>query len=162
MLTKRFTSLPRILLSPVPLVVLQPILAMMVHRIAGQHSEFFDRLGEHCRKTFLIHPTNLPFVLALTPDPDHLSLRAYRSADEVEYQASITGSFLGLLRLIDGRQDGDALFFSRDLKIEGDTEAIVCLRNALDDVEGSIAQDVASMFGMPGRAGLRILRRMEA
>lgn len=51
-------------------------------------------------------------------------------------------------------------FFSRDLIVEGDTEAVVCLRNALDDLDGSITDDVARFFGPPGRAGLSCLRRI--
>lgn len=53
-----------------------------------------------------------------------------------------------------------ALFFTRELVIEGDTEAAVCLRNALDDLDGSIADDIADMFGPPGRAALALLRRV--
>ena len=63
--------------------------------------------------------------------------------------------------MVDGRLDGDALFFSRDLQVSGDTEAVVSLRNALDDLEGSVADDVAAVFGTPGRfalGGLRALR----
>lgn len=65
-----------------------------------------------------------------------------------------------LLGMIDGRYDGDALFFTRDLCVEGDTEAVVCLRNALDDVDGSIADDVASFFGATGQRFLKVARRM--
>ena len=64
-----------------------------------------------------------------------------------------------LLSLVDGEDDGDAAFFSRDLVIAGNTEAVVSLRNALDDVEGSIAQETADLFGSPGRAVLAALRR---
>jgi len=63
------------------------------------------------------------------------------------------------LQLVDADADGDALFFSRDLVISGNTEAVVTLRNALDDVDGSIAEDVADMFGPPGRFALGYLRR---
>jgi len=45
------------------------------------------------------------------------------------------------------------------LEITGDTEAVVRLRNALDDVDGSIAEETAAMFGPPGRAILARLRR---
>lgn len=62
--------------------------------------------------------------------------------------------------MIDGRYDGDALFFTRDLSVEGDTEAVVCLRNALDDVEGSIADDVAAFFGPPGERFLKVARKL--
>jgi predicted lipid carrier protein YhbT len=56
--------------------------------------------------------------------------------------------------MLDGQSDGDSLFFRRDLHVEGDTEAIVCLRNALDDLEGSLVDDVASFFGKAGRTAL--------
>ena len=68
---------------------------------------------------------------------------------------------MNLLRLIDGRMDGDAIFFSRALQIEGDTEAIVSLRNALDNIEGSLAESVAGFFGRPGRFGLSLLRKVQ-
>ena len=64
-----------------------------------------------------------------------------------------------LLELMDSEEDGDAAFFSRDLEVIGDTEAVVRLRNALDDVDGSIAEETAAMFGAPGRAVLARLRR---
>ena len=73
--------------------------------------------------------------------------------------AHISGRFLDLLELIDADLDGDALFFSRALVIEGNTEAVVSLRNALDDIDGSVAERVAAMFGPPGRATLAMLRR---
>ena len=63
--------------------------------------------------------------------------------------------------MVDGRYDGDALFFTRDLKIEGDTEAIVCLRNALDDVDGSIAENIAAYFGSPGLKMLEFVRKIK-
>ena len=37
--------------------------------------------------------------------------------------------------MMHGSLDGDALFFSRDLVIEGDTAAGLALRNAIDDAE---------------------------
>ena len=49
--------------------------------------------------------------------------------------------------MIDGSLDGDALFFSRDLRVSGDTEAVVALRNALDDFEGSALDSVVGSFG---------------
>ena len=63
--------------------------------------------------------------------------------------------------MIDGALDGDALFFSRDLQVSGDTEAVVVLRNALDDVEGSALDSVIAAFGplsKPVSGVLSILR----
>ena len=57
--------------------------------------------------------------------------------------------------------DGDALFFSRDLMIEGDTEAVVCLRNALDDMDSNVIDEAAKAFGNTGIVGLKLARKME-
>ena len=144
---------------PLPLFLLQPVLERIARRIADANPDMFGRLGPHRGANFLIDPVNLPFVLLLRPDPGNLSLRAFLRAETPPHDASISGKFLNLLQLIDGDLDGDALFFSRDLVISGNTEAVVCLRNALDDVEGSIAQMVADMLGAPGQALLNIFRR---
>ncbi len=70
------------------------------------------------------------------------------------------GKFFDLLNLVDCGEDGDAMFFSRGLDISGDIDAVVTLRNALDNVDGSIAESVADMFGPPGRFALDALRRI--
>lgn len=145
---------------PSPLgFVLQPVLARLVRRIAARHPDMFARLGPYQRADFLIVIRELPVALHLRPDPDRPLLRAVPRARPPRHDARIEGPFLLLLRLIDGADDGDAAFFARELSISGNTEAVVSLRNALDDIEGSIAQDVADAFGPPGRIALDILRR---
>jgi predicted lipid carrier protein YhbT len=146
-------------LPPLPLFLLQPLLARIARRIAADNPSLFRRLGRHCATRFVIAPGGLPFVLLLRPDPAEPQLRAFALGAEPPHDARIAGRFLDLLGLIDGERDGDALFFSRGLDVTGDTEAVVSLRNALDDVEGSIAQKVADMFGPPGRLALALLRR---
>ncbi|TYO89993.1 ubiquinone anaerobic biosynthesis accessory factor UbiT [Oceanicella actignis] len=146
-------------LSRVACLVAQPFLTRIVRRIAQRHPALFARLGAHCRTDYVIDPVELPFALHLRPDPERLILRATPRDRLPPAGASIRGRFLLLLELIDAEQDGDAAFFSRDLEIGGDTEAVVRLRNALDDVDGSIAEEAADMFGPPGRAILAQLRR---
>ncbi len=145
---------------PFPTVVLQPILRRVVTRIAKRHPELFARLGPHTQSTFVIDPIDFPFALCLQPDPRNPSLRAVPRTRIPAHGARIAGKFLALLRLIDADVDGDALFFSRDLIISGNTEAVVSLRNALDDVDASIAEDVADMFGPLGRFALIRCRRV--
>lgn len=142
-----------------PLFLLQPILKRIVNRIAAANPDMFDRLGPHQQAHFLIDPVNLPFALVLHPDPANPTFRAWPRRAVPPCDARISGKFLDLFQLVDGDQDGDALFFSRGLDITGNTEAVVCLRNALDDVDGSIAQMVADMFGPPGRLTLQAMRR---
>ena len=143
---------------PLPLFFLQPILRYIVTHIGADNPDMFGRLGPHKNAIFLIDPTNMPFTLLLRPDPDNLSLKACSRKNTPPHDGSISGKFLDLLRLIDGDLDGDALFFSRELSVAGNTEAVVCLRNALDDVDGSIAENVAEVFGPAGRKALIALR----
>lgn len=140
-------------------LAVQPILTRIVRRIAQRHPSLFDRLGAHQATDFLIDPRELPFALYLRPDPKALVLRAVPRAAAPRANATIRGRFMLLLELIDAEQDGDAAFFSRDLEVSGDTEAVVRLRNALDDMDGSLAEETAAMFGPPGRAILARLRR---
>ncbi|NDR54920.1 ubiquinone anaerobic biosynthesis accessory factor UbiT [Aliiruegeria sabulilitoris] len=152
--------LPPLAELPVPLLPLQPILYRIVRRVAEKHPELFERLGKHQRTNFVIELTDLPLALHLRPFPPSLILRAVRKDRLPRHEAHIAGDFRTLLGLLDAEVDGDAIFFSRDLVISGDTEAVVTLRNALDDVEGSIAEDVAEMFGAPGRIALDRLNAM--
>ena len=126
-----------------------------------RHPRIFERIGTTGKQRIAINPTNLPFVLLLQPDADDPKLCAYRSLDNLSYDALISGSVLNLLRMVDGQIDGDALFFTRDLKIEGNTEAIVCLRNALDDMDHTLAEELAVLLGPIGGIGLRALRNYQ-
>ena len=155
---------PTLLLAPLPLAFLQPILNRIATYVARSRPELFDRLGPHAGKRFLIDPTDLPFVLLLVPERDLPRMTAHRRTAGPAHDAAIAGTFFNLLDMLDGSLDGDAIFFSRDLAVTGDTEAIVALRNALDDFEGSALDSVIASFGaFSGPAalalsGLRALR----
>lgn len=146
---------------PISLLVLRPILNRIVRNIAEKYPELFSRIGPHVNKKFIIDATNFPFVFVLCPDPDFLSLIAVPRNRMPVHDAYIAGTFLTLLNMLDGQLDGDALFFTRSLTIKGDTEAIVCLRNALDDIDGSIVDEIADLFGVAGRRGLIALRNIK-
>ena len=138
---------PLPLLRFLPLPLLQPILTLISTQVARAQPDVFARLGPHALKSFVIDPTDFPFVLVLKPRPDAPSLSARRRGDVPHSDACIAGSFLDLFDLIDGSLDGDALFFSRKLRVTGDTEAVVALRNALDDVDGGLVASVTRAFG---------------
>ncbi|WP_245416867.1 ubiquinone anaerobic biosynthesis accessory factor UbiT [Undibacter mobilis] len=130
-----------------PLALLQPVLNRIATHVAGARPELFDRLGPHAGKRFLIDPVDFPFVLVLTPERKAPRLNAHRRHERPAHDAAIAGTFANLLDMIDGTLDGDAMFFSRDLAVSGDTEAIVALRNALDDFEGSALAAAIGSFG---------------
>lgn len=160
-------SLPHLigrLMRPFPLFPIQLILGRIVREVACKRPELFERLGPHVRSAFVIDVNELPFVLLLKPDPVAPGLSALRRGPSVRGDATIRGPFMDLFRVVDGRGDSDALFFSRDINIGGDTEAAVCLRNALDDLDGSIVEDIAAMGGplfAPLRMVVSRLRAME-
>ncbi len=121
-------------IRPLPLAPLQPLLALLVHRIRQHHPGIFERLDGHAEKRFGIDPTDLPFAFVLEPKRLRPRLVAVRTLP-AGLDVRIGGSFACLTGLIDGDLDGDALFFSRDVVIEGDIEAVLALRNAIDDAQ---------------------------
>jgi predicted lipid carrier protein YhbT len=157
-----------LLLTPLPLFALQPLLKPIAVHVARTQPQLFTRLGPHAGKRFLIDPLDLPFGLALMPDSEKPLLQGYRREQPPAHDARIAGAFLDLFGLIDGSADGDALFFSRELQITGDTEAVVALRNALDDMEGSLMDIVGGAFGPLSKPaslaidGLRAIRARNA
>ncbi len=142
-------------------LVIQPILKKIVRHISIARPELFNRIGPHTNKSFLIDPVNLPYVLLLKPKKENPDLRLYHRSKIPEHSARISGAFLTLLKMIDGQLDGDALFFTREITIEGDTEAVVCLRNALDDMDGSVAEDIAALFPLFGIRTLSLFRNLK-
>jgi predicted lipid carrier protein YhbT len=96
---------------------------------------------------YAIDVVELPFILLLRPDPLEPKLSAHRRSEHFYWDARISGPFSDLFRIIDGRGDSDAMFFSGSVGVTGDTEAAVCLRNALDDLEGSIVDDLLKLSG---------------
>lgn len=152
--------LQQLLIRPIPLFVIQIVLSRSVMGIARNHPRIIARLGSHSKKRFLIDPVDMPFMLVLQPDSRKPELLAVRNCPP-SWDAKISGSFMNLLRLVEARMDGDALFFSRELIVEGDTEAVVCLRNALDDMDSNIIDEAARAFGKPGIMGLKFARKIE-
>jgi predicted lipid carrier protein YhbT len=132
---------------PLPLSPLQPVLDMAVMAMLRQHPDVFERLAEVGSPRFLIDPVDLPFVFLLWPDRHRPTLRVAGSVGEEAVTAAIRGPLLSLVELLEGRMDGDSLFFSRELVIEGETEAVVALRNAVDGAEIDIATDLLAPLG---------------
>jgi predicted lipid carrier protein YhbT len=158
-------TVPRLLLAPIPLFVIQPILNTVANHVARSRPDLFARLGPHLNKRFLIDPVELPFVLVLVPNPAAPNLKAYRRHEEPQHHASITGTFFNLFEMMEGTSDGDALFFARDLIIAGDIEAVVALRNALDDFEGNVADTALEVLGplsKPAALVISMLRSLSA
>ncbi len=135
-------------LRPLPPFMLRPALDLAMAAIRRRHADVFERL-DGLDPIFLIDPVDLPFVFRLRFDENVPRLDAMKTDDESgpEPTAVIRGSLLTLIALLEGRIDGDALFFSRELVIEGDTGAVVALRNAVDGAEIDLIEDLVSNLG---------------
>jgi len=132
----------------------------LVASLGRRHPSLFARLAEHTNKVFLIDPTDLPIVFRLVPDPARPRLDVLRNGGNETWDARIAGPLAGFLGLVHGAFDGDALFFSRDLVIEGNTEAVLALRNAIDNEEIDLAAEVPALFGPLGPLAERPARRL--
>jgi predicted lipid carrier protein YhbT len=140
--------------APLPLAPLQPLLALMLHRIGQLYPNLYERLGEHADKRFGIDPTDLPFAFVLEPRLREPRVRAVRALP-ARLDASIRGPLAGLVGMAEGTLDGDALFFSRILWVEGDVAAALALRNAIDDARIDFG---TVMFGPLGKLLRRTLQ----
>ncbi len=146
-------------MRPLPLLPLQPILAGVIRTVLKRHPEIFDRLGEYAGKTYGLNPTDLPFAFVLEPrhgDPVATAVRELPDG----LDAKISGPFAALIGLLDGSYDGDALFFSRDLEVEGDVEATLALRNAVDDAGIDLVSEITSAMGPLGKPAEMIMRQL--
>lgn len=132
-------------LRAIPLAPLSFALTAYSRRIAKSHPGLFRRLGEYGHTPYVLDPTDLPFVICL--DPNGGQPRVTVTRGKGEGAARIAGPLAALLGLVHGAFDGDALFFSRDLVIEGDTAAALALRNAVDDAEIDLSYEVARLTG---------------
>ena len=145
-------------IAPLPLAPLQPPLALMLERIGRMHPELYGRLGEHADKRFGIDPTDLPFAFVLEPKPQRPRARAVRTLP-ADLDASIRGPLAGLVGMAEGTLDGDALFFSRVLWVEGDVAAALALRNAIDDARIDFGTVMFGQFGPLGQRLADMLRK---
>ena len=145
-----------------PLAPLSLAGARLVKNLARRHPSLIARLGEQADKIFLIDPTDLPFAFRLAPNLDAPRLEAIRRDEAGHWDARIGGPLAALLGLVHGVYDGDALFFSRDLVIEGDTEAVLALRNAIDNEEIDLAAEAAALFGPLETLAAAPARRLSA
>ena len=147
---ERIRMVPAVLsfgLGRLPLGPLAIMVGQLV-RVAGQrHPEVSARMAEHAGKSFAIEPTDLPFKFLLRPQSDRPTMMVKRSCEAMDADARIAGPVAALLGLMHGAYDGDALFFSRDLLVEGDIEAVVALRNAIDNAEIDLLAEAAAALG---------------
>jgi predicted lipid carrier protein YhbT len=142
-----------------PLLPLQLMLDASLREIRTRHPRIFDRLGDHTAKRFGIDPTDLPLAFVLQPRRLHPQIHAVRTLPP-RLDVTIAAPLAALIGLVDGSYDGDALFFSRDIQIDGDMEAVLALRNAIDDSRIDILAESVAWLGPLKAPAERLLRHV--
>ncbi len=152
-------SIPRPLVTGVmkhiPPRILEGAVTVLMRRIERNHARLFMRLTDMDAASIGIDPLDLPhkFILRLGAGGVLLSVVTQTPPPVT---ANIKGTLAALLDLLEGKSDGDALFFSRDIILTGDTSAIVALRNILDGTNIHVIEEVLSMSG-PLSKPMRVL-----
>lgn len=144
---------------------LGPALTRSLRALARRRPGLFDRLGAFAGEHYFIDPVDLAFAFVVVPDGERASVRVTDKEGGADCGVTIRGPILSLLALLDGTQDGDALFFNRVISIGGRTEAVLALRNAIEDAELT-PSDLIGLSGTLGRladagilGGLDVARR---
>ena len=112
-----------------------PLLTLSLRSLARRRPGLFERLGEYRSACFGIDPVDLAFAFRVIPDGPRSSVRVVSKDGTAGSDVLIRGPLLTLLSLLDGRLDGDAMFFSRIISINGRTDAVLALRNTIEDAE---------------------------
>lgn len=146
------------LARPLPLGPVEILANAALSRVLQRHARLFDRLGEHSAKTFAFVPDDLPFAFVVSPASRRIMVR--RPKRLLRADVRIGGPIATLLALAEGRLDGDAEFFARGLTVDGDMEAALALRNAMDDCRIDLPTDLAPKGPLrkPVEAGLVAVR----
>ena len=140
-------------LPPLPLAPLNLPLSRLMRGMAARHPSILRRLGAHAGARILLDVTDAPFLLLMEPALRRLT--AHRRSAAPRADAEIRGKLRAVLAMLHGGEDGDALAFSGELEIAGDTSVVLALRNALDDAELDLTEELASWSRPPFDRWLR-------
>lgn len=156
---------PRALAAPLnymPLVAIERATGILFEQVLKKHPGLFERLGDHGAKRFAFLPIDLPLAFVVEPARSAISVTR-KTSMPYPADALVEGPLFMLLALLEGRCDADALFFSRDLAVTGDMEAMLAMRNALDDADIDLPRDLSGLAGpfapLVGRMAEDVRRR---
>ena len=136
----------RIAMQMAPPAVLSRGIDILMRKMERRHPRLFRNLERLDKAVVHIEPTDLPHRFALSIGRKPISLEIIEGKAK-KPSASMKGDLRVLIDMLEGRIDGDMVFFSRDFVISGDTSVIVGLRNTLDRENINLLDDMASVFG---------------
>ncbi len=153
--------LARSSLTWLPAPVLARATGLLLRRIGRTYPRLFRNLTAAPPRVVGIEPTDLPyrFVLRFGGVPPALDVVR---GDMGRVDAGVRGPLAELIAMLEGRLDGDALFFTRTIQVTGDSETVVTLRNLVDR-EGldvlAVATGIFGPFNKLARRGVFVAER---
>lgn len=162
-------ELPKVvaaLLRPAPRLPLAIFLTQAARRQIHRRPELVERLGPAARVPIAVMPSDLPFSFRIVLDGARTRVDIVDREEAGRAAARIIGPLVILLGLLDGTYDGDAVFFSRDIVIEGDTEHVLALRNTIEEAEltpadfAGLSGAAANLVNRGSASALATIRRM--
>jgi predicted lipid carrier protein YhbT len=130
-----------------PLFVQEMLVNRMARHIAARHPSMISRLSDSEGKVYAFHVAELPFIITLCMKKGVPLIKLRERKNRPHAAVTLTATLKTFIDLFEGKSDGDALFFSRELVVEGDTEALLLLRNAIESDDIDLPREIFSMFG---------------
>lgn len=153
-----FPRMAAVAVGLMPQALLQRLAASLFASVIAAHPSLIERLGAHAALSFDFVPTDMDIRFRIVPARQSMTVMKGSVADAAD--ASVAGPMHLLLLLAEGGADADALFFSRDLTVTGDMEALLALRNVLDDCRIDIPAGIAGLAGPFGGLAERAARHV--
>ena len=156
-------------LSLIPGPVLARLTVLLTRAMRRRHPRLVANFARLDPAVVHVFPSDLPHRFAIEFGGGKMDVRVLPGADvrarpgdePLAPDAEIRGNLMALIDLLEGRIDGDAMFFSREIEITGSTAVIVAVRNTLDREEILITDEIAAMFGPLERPARRIAQRID-
>ena len=154
-MTSRFPSPLKWLPQPLTAVTLGITLNLFFKR----YPELKTRLSELEGKIFQFEVENLEQSFFMAVDEGG-SVRIHTYSDSVPH-VTMSGSSHAFFSLLFSTKDPDSLFFSRELKLSGETDTGLHFKNILDNVDIDWEKELASfMGGTAARMTSRLFEQM--
>jgi predicted lipid carrier protein YhbT len=148
-------------LSLIPSPVLARLTVLLNKAMRRRHPRLVANFARLDPAVVHVFPSDLPHRFAIEFGGGKMDVRVLRDDGPKPPDAEIRGNLMALIDLLEGRIDGDAMFFSREIEITGSTAVIVAVRNTLDREEILITDEIAAIFGPLERPARRIALRVD-
>jgi len=126
-----------------------------------RHPKLFENFGRLDPAVIHVEATDLPQRIAIAYGNGRLDVRVLLDERGPPPDARVKASLVTLVDLLEGRIDGDSMFFTRGLEVTGSTTVIVAVRNTLDREEIHLRDEIAALFGPFEKPARRVGRAVE-